>query len=65
MAEYFEFGDEGIGAILLAEFLKAKDLGTIEKTKWADLVVLSKNPLDDIKNSRTIEAVYIAGNRVK
>ena len=48
-----------------AEFLKAKDLGTLEKSKWADLVVLDKNPLDDIKNSRTINAVYIAGNRVK
>ncbi len=32
--------------------------------KWADLIVLDKNPLDDIKNSRTIRAVYIAGNRV-
>jgi len=48
-----------------AEFLKAKDLGALEKLKWADLIVLGKNPLDDIKNTRTIEAVYIAGNRVK
>ncbi|HWD97691.1 MAG TPA: amidohydrolase family protein [Bryobacteraceae bacterium] len=47
-----------------AEFLKAKDLGTLEKSKWADLIVLDKNPLDDIRNSRTINAVYIAGNRV-
>jgi imidazolonepropionase-like amidohydrolase len=48
-----------------AEFLKAKDLGTLEPAKWADLIVLTKNPLQDIKNSRSIEAVYIAGNRVK
>jgi imidazolonepropionase-like amidohydrolase len=47
-----------------AEFLHAYDLGTIEKGKWADLIVLSKNPLDDIRNTRAIEAVYIAGNRV-
>jgi imidazolonepropionase-like amidohydrolase len=47
-----------------AEFLKAKDLGTLEKSKWADLIVLDKNPLDDIRNTRTINAVYIAGNRV-
>jgi imidazolonepropionase-like amidohydrolase len=47
-----------------AEFLHAKDLGTLEGTKWADLIVLDKNPLDDIKNSRSIDAVYIAGNRV-
>ena len=47
-----------------ARFLGAKDLGTLEAGKWADLIVLQKNPLDDIKNSRTINAVYIAGNRV-
>ncbi len=48
-----------------AEFLKAKDLGALEKNKWADMIVLGKNPLEDIRNARTIEAVYIAGNRVK
>jgi imidazolonepropionase-like amidohydrolase len=47
-----------------AEFLRAKDLGTIQTSKWGDVLVLGKNPLDDIKNTRTIEAVYIAGNRV-
>jgi imidazolonepropionase-like amidohydrolase len=45
-----------------AEFLGAHDLGTLERGKWADLMVLSKNPLDDIKNTRSIESVYIAGN---
>jgi imidazolonepropionase-like amidohydrolase len=48
-----------------AEFLKAKDLGALEKSKWADMIVLGKNPLEDIRNTRSIEAVYIAGNRVK
>ena len=48
-----------------AEFLGAKDLGTLERSKWADLIVLDRNPLDDIKNTRTIHAVYIAGNQVK
>jgi imidazolonepropionase-like amidohydrolase len=47
-----------------ARFLHAKDLGTLETNKWADLIVLNKNPLDDIKNTRSIEAVYIAGIRV-
>jgi imidazolonepropionase-like amidohydrolase len=47
-----------------AEFLGAKDLGTLEKGKWADLIVLAKNPLDDIHNTRSLEAVYIAGNKV-
>ncbi|HXJ44221.1 MAG TPA: amidohydrolase family protein [Bryobacteraceae bacterium] len=48
-----------------AEYLKAKDLGTLEKSKWADLLVLEKNPLENIKNTQTIDSVYIAGNRVK
>jgi imidazolonepropionase-like amidohydrolase len=47
-----------------AAFLGAKDLGTLEAGKWADLIVLSKNPLDEIKNSRAIEMVMIAGNRI-
>ncbi len=41
-----------------------KDLGTLEVGKWADFIVLKKNPLDDIKNSRSIESVWIAGNRI-
>ena len=45
-----------------AEYLgKSKELGTLTKGHWADLVVLSKNPLDDIKNARTIETVWVAG----
>jgi imidazolonepropionase-like amidohydrolase len=47
-----------------ARFLDAEDLGTLEKSKWADMIVLDKDPLDDIKNTRTINAVYIAGKRV-
>jgi imidazolonepropionase-like amidohydrolase len=47
-----------------ARFLHADDLGTLEKDKWADMVVLDKDPLNDIKNTRTITAVYIAGKRV-
>ena len=46
-----------------AEFLGAKDLGTLEAGKWADLVVMAKNPLDDIRNTRTLETVYIAGRK--
>ena len=47
-----------------AEFLHAKDLGTLEIGKWADLIVLSANPAANIRNTRSIEAVYVAGNRV-
>jgi imidazolonepropionase-like amidohydrolase len=49
-----------------AEFLGvSKDFGALEPGKWADLIVLGKDPLSDIRNTRTIEAVYIAGNRVR
>jgi imidazolonepropionase-like amidohydrolase len=47
-----------------AEFLGSKDLGTLAVSKWADLIVLEKNPLEDIRNTRSIRSVYIAGNRV-
>src|SRR5690606_34692581 len=40
------------------------DLGKIEAGKYADFVVLEQNPLDDIRNTRTIESVWINGNRV-
>jgi imidazolonepropionase-like amidohydrolase len=47
-----------------AQFLKAADIGTLEKSKWADLLVLDKNPLADIRNTRAIHSVYIAGNKI-
>lgn len=42
----------------------AGKVGTIEPGAWADLIVLGSNPLDDIRNMRTLESVWIAGNRV-
>jgi len=47
-----------------AQFLGTKDLGTLEAGKWADLIVLDRSPLQDIRNTRAIHAVYIAGNLV-
>lgn len=45
-----------------AEFLRlADDMGTIEAGKRADLVLLDANPLDDIQNTRSINAVVTAG----
>jgi imidazolonepropionase-like amidohydrolase len=37
------------------------DMGTVEKGKLADLVLLDANPLDDIANTRRIRAVVLAG----
>jgi imidazolonepropionase-like amidohydrolase len=45
-----------------ARFLgRLADLGTVEPGKLADLVLLDKNPLDDIANTRAIAAVVAAG----
>jgi imidazolonepropionase-like amidohydrolase len=41
-----------------------KEVGTLEKGKLADFLVLTANPLDDIKNTRAIESVWIGGVRV-
>jgi imidazolonepropionase-like amidohydrolase len=32
--------------------------------RWADFLVLDDNPLNDIANTRKLDAVWIAGNRV-
>ena len=45
-----------------AKFLGMENrLGTIEKGKMADLVLLNANPLDDIRNTQKIEAVIVNG----
>jgi imidazolonepropionase-like amidohydrolase len=45
-----------------AEFLGLLDsLGTVEKGKIADLVLLNANPLEDIRNTQKIEAVVVNG----
>ena len=45
-----------------AETIRASnERGTIALGKLADLIVLGKSPIDDIRNTRSIEAVYKGG----
>ena len=47
-----------------AEILGLDELGTIAPGKSADFVVLDGNPLDDIRHTRRIAAVYLRGQAV-
>lgn len=48
-----------------AEFVRAdKELGSVAEGKLADLVILAANPLENIRNARSVETV-IQGGRVQ
>ena len=42
-------------------FERGKDMGSIDKGKLADLVLLDANPLDDIRNVRQVRGVFARG----
>jgi len=47
-----------------AERLHLTDMGTLSAGKSADFVVLDANPLEDIRNTRTISRVYLKGQEI-
>ena len=49
---------------IAADCIGQGDIGTLEPGKWGDFSVLTANPALNIANTKTIESVYIAGNRV-
>ena len=47
-----------------AELLGLKDLGTLATGRSASFIVLNANPLDNIRNTRQIASVYLAGAKL-
>lgn len=48
-----------------ARAMRVQGVGTLAQGAWADFVVLEQDPLKDIRNTRSIHSVWIAGNQVK
>ena len=48
-----------------AEILGARDFGTLEPGKQADLMVLDSDPLEDIRNTEKLSAVWQGGKAFK
>jgi imidazolonepropionase-like amidohydrolase len=48
-----------------AAMIHASDRGTIEAGKRADFLVLQANPLEDIRNTRTLLTIYNGGREVQ
>ena len=69
IARWVEFGLSPSDAIVAstqrpAEVLGLKDMGTLEANKRADFLVLDADPLENIRNTRQISAVYLSGAKV-
>ena len=47
-----------------ARCIGREDIGTLQNGRWADLVVLDKDPLESVENFRSIQSVWIAGSKL-
>lgn len=47
-----------------ADCMRLEGVGTLEEGNWADFLVLADDPLIDVGATRSLEAVFIAGNRL-
>jgi imidazolonepropionase-like amidohydrolase len=66
LARYVKFGMKPLEAIQAgtqrsSELLGLSDTGTLAAGKRADFVVLTANPVEDIRNTRQIATVYLRG----
>ena len=69
IGRWVQFGLTPMQAIVAAtsrpaELLGLADSGTLAKGKRADFIVFDANPLDDIRNTRTIRDVYLSGAKL-
>jgi imidazolonepropionase-like amidohydrolase len=69
MGMYVKFGMSPAQVIVVStsrptEVLRIQDTGTLAKGKRADFIVLNANPLEDIRNLRKIDSVYLNGVRL-
>lgn len=48
-----------------ARAMRVEGVGAITSSAWADFIVLERDPIRDIRNTRSIHSVWIAGNQVK
>ena len=70
LALYQEAGIPPLDILMMATHNGAEalgvldDVGTITQGKRADLIVLSANPISDIRNTQKIELVFQAGELI-
>ena len=50
---------------LAATCMGDESVGTLEPGRWADFLVLEADPLADVRNTRSLRSVYVAGSAVR